>query len=317
MTTPVRVPGKYGRRYPKRALALKLGPLLTGTVPQHPVSADYLAGLHGGWQMLGNDVAGNCAAVTYANIRRLVTSTLTATPSYPSQAEVWEIYKTQNPEFDPNGTAQTNGPGSDADQGMDLQTLLEYLTKTGGPDGVKAVAFASVNPQDPAEVKAAIAIFGYVWTGVTVASNNEQEFADRLPWDYDPSSPEEGGHSVITGGYGTPGTGALGGDERFITWAQETSFTDAFWASCVEEAWVCIWPEHLGTREFLQGISLTALAADYKAVTGRDLPVPQPSPPAPAPAELLDELARLVRGVAANTDRNLAEVVAWLHHNGL
>ena len=312
MTSPVRIPGKLGRRTPKRAPALKLGPLLTGTVPQHPASEDYLAALGGGWQLLGNDVAGDCAAVTWANVRRLVTATLTASGCYPSQAEVWEIYKTQNPDFDPDGSEDTNGPGSPADGGMDLQTLCEYLVSHGGPDGAKAVAFASVNPQDPDEVKAAIAIFGYVWTGISVAANNQQEFGAGQPWDYDPDSPVEGGHSIVTGGYGAPGTGPLGGDERFITWGAETSFTDAFWANCADEAWVVIWPEHLGTREFLDGVNLAQLAADYQDITGQPLAIPAgPVPPAPEPdhKSLLTELAALVR-------QDLGAAIAWLdeHH---
>lgn len=279
MTVPARVPGKPGLRPPKRAPAVRLSSVLTGVVPAHPASEDYLAALGGGWQMLGNDSAGDCAAVTWANVRRLVTTTLTANGRYPSQDEVWALYETQNPDFDPGGDPAVNGPGSPADNGMQLQTLLEYLVEHGGPDGVKAVCFAAVNPENPAEVKAAIAICGYVWTGVTVAANNQQEFAGSEPWDYDPSSPAEGGHSIVTGGYGTPGAGPLGGDERFITWACETSFTDAFWSNSVTECWVVIWPEHLGSREFLQGIDAAKLAADYEAITGRPLPLLPASTP--------------------------------------
>src|ERR1700689_5048209 len=153
-----RTPGKYGRRSPKRTRALKLGPLLTGVVPAHPASADYLAELGGGWQELGNANAGDCVAVTWANVRRLVTGILTGSGYYPTQDQVWAIYKTQNPDFDPDGTQETNGPGSPADGGMDIQTLLEYLVATGGPDGVKALGFAAVDVKNPAEVKAAIAI---------------------------------------------------------------------------------------------------------------------------------------------------------------
>ena len=43
-----------------------------------------------GWQMLGNDVADDCNAVTWANTRRLVTATLT-TEYYPTQAQVWQF----------------------------------------------------------------------------------------------------------------------------------------------------------------------------------------------------------------------------------
>ena len=222
--------------------------------------------------MLGNQEAGDCVAVTWANVRRLVTASLTSHAVYPSQAAVWEVYKTQNPDFDPNGSEDTNGPGSDADRGMDIQELLEHLVKTGGPDGVKAVAFAKVNTKSPSQVKAAIAIFGYVWTGINVLAINQDEFGADEPWNYSSRSPVEGGHSVVTGGYGKGGTGALGGDEKFITWAQETSFTDSFWTHCVEEAWVCLWPEALGTREFEQGIDKAKLAADYHALTGKTLP---------------------------------------------
>lgn len=269
-----RVPGLYGKRPPKLAAALNLGPLLTGIVPQHPDAVDYIAAMDGGWQMLGNNLASDCAAVTWANVRRMVTKVLGDSEQYPTQDQVWELYRTQNPVFDPAGGRDSNGPGSEADGGMELQTLFEYLVKHGGPDGVKAVAFARVNPQNTAEVKAAVAIFGYVWTGTTVLAVNEQQFADDEPWDYDPISPEEGGHSIVTGGYGVPAAGsapALGGDEKFVTWAEETSFTDGFWGREVDECWVVIWPEHLGSRAFLEGVDQADLKSAYQDITGRSL----------------------------------------------
>ena len=240
---------KFGRRAPKRAPALHLAPLLTGVIPPHPAAEDYLAALNGGWQLLGNDQYGDCVAVTWANVRRLVTSTLAAKANYPGLDQVIALYKTQNPGF----------PAED--NGMDIQTALEYLVKTGGPDGVKAVAFAQVDPANADEVKAALSIFGYVWTGINVLDANMTQFDAGQPWDYNPASPVDGGHSIVTGGYGPPGTGPLGGDERFITWAQETSFTDAFWQHQVEECWAVIWPEHLGQKEFLAGINQAQLAA--------------------------------------------------------
>ncbi len=297
---------KLGRRPPKRHAALQLRDYLTGIVPQVPAAEDYLAELNGGWNMLGNDVAGDCVAVTWANVRRLVTTKLTAVPAYPTQDEVWSVYKTQNPDFNPNGAASGNGPGSESDQGMDIQTLLEYLNKTGGPDGVKAAAFAQVDHSNTAEVKAAIALFGYVWTGINVQSVNMQEFNNGQPWDYSPSSALDGGHSVITGGYGPPGQGPLGGNQRFITWAAETSFTDNFWKHNVEEAWVVIWPEMLGLAEFLAGVDIAALATGYQAITGKPFPVavtpPKPAPPEPVPAPTI--VSELVQ--------KLEDLVTWL-----
>lgn len=266
--------GKYGRRPNDRTRPrIRLSRSLTGVVPGYPVVADYLNRLSA-WQMLGNDTYGDCVAVTWANLRRLTTAWL-STENYPSLSQVMAVYATQNP----------NG----ADNGMDIQTLLEYLVSTGGPDGVKAVGFASVDYTNPAEVKAAIAIFGAVWVGLDVLEANEQEFDARQPWDYVSGSPDVGGHSVLVGGYGTPGAPVspqLGGDEKFITWAQETSFTDAFWSKQVMECWVVIWPEHLGSAEFQAGVNLQQLSADYTEITGQPFPAPVtpvPGPPSPVP----------------------------------
>jgi len=264
-------PGAYGRRTPKRAAALQFSRWRAGAPLLYPSGVDYLARLNGGWQMLSNDVAGDCVSVTWANARRLVTSLLAPPGHYPTQDQVWAFYKTQNPGFDPAGTADTNGPGSREDNGMDIQTALETLVRDGGPDGAKALAFGKVDTRDVSEVKDAIAVFGYVWTGVNVQAANLDQFRAGRPWDYVAGSPPDGGHSVLTGGYGLPGGGALAGDEKFITWAAETSFTDAYWGSQAEEAWVCIWPEHLGSRAFAEGVDRTALAADFLQVTGRPL----------------------------------------------
>jgi hypothetical protein len=266
------MPYKYGRRPPKNAPALRLASFLSSAVPAHPRSEDYLAKLTG-WQMLGNDAAGDCNAVTWANMRRLVTAAL-STEYYPTQAQVWQFYQTQNPGFDPNGTSSTNGPGSQDDQGMDVQTGLEYLHTTGGPDGVKAVAFAKVDPTNANEVRAALAIFGGLWLGIMVLDANQQQFAKGHAWTDVAGSPIDGGHAILGGGYTTA-------DVKFITWAQETEFAKSFWNGVVQgqplvqEAWVVIWPEHLGTAAFQQGVDQAALAADYQALTGGPLVLPQ------------------------------------------
>jgi hypothetical protein len=259
-----------GRRPPKNAPALSMKSFLNTPIPTHPTGEDYLARLND-WQMLGNDVAGDCNAVAWANLRRLVTATLSH-EYYPSQTQVWQFYETQNPEFNPNGTAQTNGPGSSADGGMEVQTGLEYLHATGGPDGVKAVAFARVDQTDVSQVDAALAIFGGLWLGITVLDANQQQFSAGEAWTDVAGSPIDGGHAILGGGY-TP-------DVKFITWAQETEFAPTFWSGSVQgtplvqEAWVVIWPEHLGSAAFMQGVNLTQLADDYRSLTGKVLTLP-------------------------------------------
>lgn len=262
---------KYGRRRDLLSLdrpAVKLGDHLTGVVPSHPASDDNLAALSN-WQMLGNDQYGDCVAVTWANVRRLVTTKLSVS-EYPNINEVITFYKTQNPNFPAD------------DNGMDIQTALQDLVDNGGPDGKKAVAFAKVDHTNVDEVKAAVALFGYVWVGIVVYDNNENEFSAGQPWTFDPNANQMGGHSVVSGGYGY-GTGVLAGDEKFITWAAETSFTDGYWSNAVEEAWVVVWPEHLGSEEFLAGVNAAALEADYHTITGGSYVVPTPPAPTPPP----------------------------------
>ena len=95
---------------------------------------------------------------------------------------------------------------------MDVQTGLEYLHSTGGPDGVKAIAFAKVDHTNMDEVKAALAIFGGLWLGDQVLVANQKEFAEGKPWTDVHGSPVDGGHAILGGGYGT--------DIKFITWAK-------------------------------------------------------------------------------------------------
>lgn len=293
---------KFGRRKPKNAPALRLAPLLTGIVPAHPAAEDYLATLSN-WKMLGNDVYGDCVAVTWANIRRLTTAAIGSGEHYPSLADVETVYRTQNPNFPAD------------DNGMDIQTLLEYLTKTPGPDGVKAVAFAKVNPTNLDEVKAALAIFGCVWTGMEVQHQNMADFDAGRPWQFRSADSIDGGHSVISGGYST----STASDVRFVTWGTETSFTDSFWQHLVDEAWVVIWPEHFGSKAFLEGIDQKGLADAYTALTGKPFPVV----PAPAPGSDADTtLANAVRVWAyarhSGSNRLAALAVqAWLKAKGL
>jgi hypothetical protein len=270
--------GAFGRKQPRVAApAIPLGDVLTGVVPAHPLAQDNLANIEA-WKMLGNDRAGDCVSVTWANDRRLVSTLLAGQESYPTQDMVWQVYRTQNKDFDPNGDEQTNGPGSNADQGMFIQELLNYLVKNGGPDGVKPLAFAKVNHHDLDQVRAALAIFGSLWVGVTVTNANEQQFARSRPWDYVSGSPELGGHAIMAAGY----TGQAARDVRFVTWATETEFTDNFWTHQVDEAWAVIWPEHAGTRQFSEAVDKVALQIAYKSLTGRDLVLPDtPAPPAP------------------------------------
>lgn len=258
---------KFGKKPPLGKPALRLRSILSGTIPDHPPAVDHLT--IGGWQMLGNDQYGDCVAVTWANVRRLM-SRLSGKEYYPNLDEVLTVYETQNPGF------------PEQDDGMYIQELLDYLLKRGGPDGVAPIAFAKVDHTNDAEVEAAISIFGYLWTGFGVqAANMAQDFEDGEPFEYRPQDMWIGRHSVIVGGYDSD---HIGTDQTMATWARESGFTEAGWRNLVDECWAVIWPENLGTFQFQEGIDRGKLADAYMALTGRVLPLPPP--PAADPADV-------------------------------
>lgn len=262
--TDTRKPGLYGRKPPKNAPALKLSAILTGVAPTHPVAADYLTSITD-WQMNGNDQYGDCVAVAMGNIRKVITTYLGDATYNPSEQDCLNFYKTQNPHF-PND-----------DNGMDEQTALEEMHANGDRyyDGVKPLAFAKVDVSNLAELDAAVAIFGPTLLGIEVSSANEDEFSAEQAWDYNSRSQIVGGHAVVEGGYNE---GQKTGE--FETWAAVTHYTDAFRQHQLEEAWVVIWPEHLGTKAFQEGVDQAALASAYTALTGQPFPV-SPTPPQP------------------------------------
>lgn len=270
---------KFGKKRALNKAALLFSDILSSTVPDHPPEVDHLSPLSG-WQMLGNDRWGDCVAVTWADIRRLATW-LAGHEYYANLDQVIEVYKTQNKGF------------PDQDEGMYIQLLLEELHRNGGPDGARPIAFARVDPRNDAEVEAAISIFGFVWIGFGVQSKHMSiDFPRGLPFDYHPGDRWVGGHSVVVAGYDSDN---IGPDKDFKTWAKLTAFTEEGWRQCVDEVWVVIWEENLGTRQFQEGIDRQKLADAYRAVTGDELPLPpEPEPAVDVDAELAEALERYI-----------------------
>lgn len=265
---------KTGRRPPKNAPALRLAKILTGTVPAHPATADHFGKLPFG--LYGNDRFGVCGPTSVANLVRLVTAGLLGVEIQPSQEDVYDLYRRSgNPTFDPT----REGVG---DEGVDMQTMLEELLRNGIGDGqggkIKPLAFAKVNVNSDAELEAAVAIFGGCLWGVNLQNAQQAQTNAKPPkWDYKQSGPW-GGHAVLDGAY------ELGELEDVISWALRVETTQAFRSNQLEEAWVVIWPWNVEHPAFLEGVDVTALAAAYRALTGKDLPVPAPTPaPVPTP----------------------------------
>lgn len=275
-----RVPGRrLGRRpHDPNRRVLRLADVLTGAVPAHPPTVDYLARVPA-WGLYQNDRFGDCGPTSVANSRRLVTQVLGGSMVAPTQDDVFDLYRRSgNPGFDPATDADDNG--------VVMADMLSATLK-GGIGGTRCLAYAQVDVNDIDQCRAAIAIFGFLLLGVDLDIAQQQQTS---LWDYRRSA-EWGGHACLTGTY----TSAMrGADTSVISWAERIGVTDAFWRHQVAEAWVCIWPEHVGTVQFEEGIDQGALNQAYQALTGKPgpfnvappapVPTPPPAPPAPAPA---------------------------------
>lgn len=244
---------------------LKLADILTGAVPDHPLTADHFTGVT--WDIYGNAQFGVCGPGSVANIRRAITAILGGAQINPTLDDVYDLYRRAgNPDFDPE-----TGAG---DNGVVLADLLSALLK-GGIGGEKPIAYAQVNVKDLNEVRAAVSIFGALINGVDL-DVAQQDQTDRGLWDYVPRSASWGGHATPTFGYTSSGKG-----KDFVneTWGRLLGLTDAFWQHQVSESWVIIWREHLGTRQFQQGVDVAQLASSYQYLTGSKLVIPpQPDP---------------------------------------
>jgi len=230
--------------------------------------------------MDGNDQYGDCGPTSVANLVRLVSGGLLDSEVQPSQDDVFDLYRRSgNPSFDPATDADDNG--------VDMQTMLEALLAGGIGDGkggkIKPIAFAKVNVHDDAELEAAVSIFGGTLWGVNLeVAQQAQTDANPPKWDYKRSG-EWGGHAVLQGAY------EVGQLEDVISWQIRVQTTEAFRVNQLEEAWVVIWQWNFDHPAFQAGVDVNALAAAYKALTGKTLPVPPPSPtPTPTPTPTPD-----------------------------
>lgn len=291
------IPGKrlgMRPRDPRRQL-LRLGDYLTGRLPTHPPKVDYFARINQ-WCLGRNKEFGTCGPTSFANLTLLVSTFLGDAPIRPSDDDIIDLYRRSgNPDFDPE-----TGAG---DNGVDMTVMLSAAVKDGIGAGdqtgrITPLAFALINGRDPEEVWAASALFGGTLWGCDLTQAQSQQQV----WNTVPGDAPWGGHAVLAAGRYDDQTGTRSDRTGLVSWA-DPSFdaTDVFIQQQVSERYAVIFPWHLNSRTFIQGINLTTLAADYTDLTGRPFPsttptpVPTPPPPSPGPAPAADQI--LVRAL--------------------
>ena len=288
---------QLGKRPPLNKPALMLADFLTGVLPTVPIAADHFVGMPS-WELGRNNEFGTCGPTSVANSRRLVTYGLTGVMDDVGFAAIADLYRRSgNPGFNPD---LPYGDSRQDDNGVFMQEMLGALLKD-GIGGRKPLAYAKIAPGDMDTMNSAIALFGCVNLGLDL-KQAQQAQTDQGTWKWVADSASWGGHAVLAGRY-LDVNGTLADRSGVITWGQVVDMDRRFVSTQQDEAWVIIWPELLGSKTFLQGVDVKALASAYQDLTGRTFPVapvaPVPAPvPTPQPLPLGDAVADQVLAVA-------------------
>ena len=204
------------------------------------------------------------------------------------------------------------------DVGANIADLLLFWYQAG-----KILAFAPVDHTDPAACDSAMAAFHGLYVGVDLTDDADQLFEQGEPWTLANSEqPDDSdGHCIVkVGAEGTPLQNVPNGTcyDTWVTWGALQRSTVQWTQACLTEAWVIVTEEDAKAAN----LNIAALRADIDALHGTGggatpAPAPEPAPvPAPDHAGLLAEAAALARAIAADTSRDISELVTWFRSIG-
>lgn len=297
-----RIAGKRGRLPAKRLDLRFVHEYATEPLPAPTYPVDVTGGIaDDAWLMLGNgpdptctthpDGVGDCGYCAREHIRYAKAACYSETePRETSDALVAEYL------------AYDHGQ----DEGVVLADVLLSWYGSG-----KILAFAPVDHTDPTAVDSAMQAFKGILVGVDLTDDAERLFSNGQPWTVANGERPDGneGHAIAK-------VKADGKDaDGYVTWGALQAATRQWSAVCVQECWVILSSED-------PRIDTVALRADIDALGGTGgapelVTPPHPVPVTPPdPASLLKELAGFVRTVAASTQKDVTELLAFLasHH---
>lgn len=249
-----------GLRKPSRRDAVKFGDFLTNlpTAPLIDIAPNY------NYPMDGNDSFGDCVVANADHALQVISGLLTGTQNNFTEAQIVEFYKTQNPNFDPNGSIETNGPGSTSDNGMDIQIFLEYLVAH-----KYILGFASIDWTNETELRAAIYIGLSLICGVVLdqAQMSQEQFGAGK-WDNVPNSPVDGGHGIPLVGY-------LPNPDEYtcVTWAKLVQCTQSFIKSQMNECWFILTQAHIDHPNFRDNFDLAGFKQAVAEITNNKIQI--------------------------------------------
>lgn len=232
-------------------------------LPNAPAVADRESGVET-WPMYGNDTLGDCTvAGMFHSIGALTAySGQVKGGALFSDAEAVKVYS----------AVSGYVPGQpDTDNGATLQSVCQYMAKTGAVDVDgrvhKLAAWAEVgDPTNLPLLKKILNTFGTVYLAYNLPQSAEDQFDQGEPFTYVPGSPSVGGHCMSMQ-LSAVGPKAPLNDETLITWAREEKCNQAFMSHTCVEAIVLVsedWITNNGTS--IEGLNLNQLIKDSKGL---------------------------------------------------
>ena len=267
---------RFGRKRPVHHRCLKLGNYLyKEALPSAPPAEDYsppaasvLSNIY------GNDTLGDCGiaggypmvGVWTGNAGDLFTATMEQIVA----------------DYSKIGGYVPGDPTTD--QGIELQTALNYWTESGFADGTKLLGWIGVDATNLDEVKSALWLFEGLYIGMELpdAWVSSMPTGPDFTWDVAGNPDPNNGHCIIGCGYDPSGVkictwGLLGTQ----TWPAIQKYCAA---SSQGELYVMLSPDQLakGQTKCPNGVDWTGLLEDFMALGGHVSPPPMP-PPGPTP----------------------------------
>jgi hypothetical protein len=251
--------GKLGKQ-PKRTdpRTLKLSRYLkTSNLPAAPPAVDWSKAVSQ-YGMLLNDQLGDCVIAGMMHLAMGWQANAGLTPASPSNAEVVAAY---------SAIGGYNPAEPSTDQGCDMLQALKYWRNTGvslGGQKSQIVAFAEVDLTNDSEIKAALWLFGGLFTGFQMPKSAE----NATSWVVPSGGVHGKGKPGSWGGHCAPlaSEDGLGGFQA-ITWGGLMPTAHSFVADYCEEAYAVLsaeWIEKNGQAP--SGFDLAALQADLAAL---------------------------------------------------
>lgn len=210
---------KLGAKPPKHdARTLQLASYLDETIvlPEIPAKEDWTLGVRT-WPMFGNDRLGDCTCAAAGHMIQ-AWSHAAGHPKTPADASVIAMYRST---------------GDGTDDGRYELDVLNYWRHHGlGRDRI--TAYVAVNARNVEHVKAAIFLFGGVYTGIALPKTAQHQqvwdVVGDLTGDSKPGS--WGGHAVPYHAYRQEGEQAV---FTCVTWGGKLDLTEAFHLSYTDE----------------------------------------------------------------------------------